>query len=309
MLTHLIKQAQDLVLISPSYDRTRLRNIERLLTDINESLDSTSFKGVIGRWNSLKETTGIKMLYKAYQDLSQNILEQFNKINDDIPRRTKLRIYRVCLDGEILLEGLFSALGSECTDAMDKYKPFPYDDLSRIYEEYKKLKYNSSSISHWESGLIGRRVDDDDMIGLIQLYEASEPDPADKMSDEKKLSKKQIFSMLDNLKKSGTEPTKQEKEQLNNRSPYVSEWLKKSPYKDKFDNIFNKHMEGALSEEEIKTMIEPPPFSLYITGKIINSYIRELQQGKYKSKLDDRNYKVNIKKHSKGYRTIILDRK
>ena len=115
--------------------------------------------------------------------------------------------------------------------------------------------------------------------------------------------------MLDNLKKSGTEPTKQEKEQLNNRSPYVSEWLKKSPYKDKFDNIFNKHMEGALSEEEIKTMIEPPPFSLYITGKIINSYIRELQQGKYKSKLDDRNYKVNIKKHSKGYRTIILDRK
>jgi len=88
MLTHLIKQAQDLVLISPSYDRTRLRNIERLLTDINESLDSTSFKGVIGRWNSLKETTGIKMLYKAYQDLSQNILEQFNKINDNIPKST-----------------------------------------------------------------------------------------------------------------------------------------------------------------------------------------------------------------------------
>ena len=87
------------------------------------------------------------MLYKAYQDISQNILEQFNKINDDIPRRTKLRIYRVCLDGEILLEGLFSALGSECTDDMDKYKSFPYDDASRIYEDYKKLKYNSSSIS------------------------------------------------------------------------------------------------------------------------------------------------------------------
>ena len=195
MLTHLIKQTQDLILRRPSYAYGNLKNIEGLLTDINESLDSTSFKGVIGRWNSLKETTGIKMLYQAYQDLSQNILEQFNKINDDMPRRTKLRIYRECLDGEILLEGLFSALGSECTDDMNKYKPFPYDDTSRIYEEYKKLKYNSSSISRWEGGLIGRRVGDDDMIGLIQLYEASEPDPADKMPDEKKLSKKQIFQM------------------------------------------------------------------------------------------------------------------
>jgi len=269
-------------------------------------LDSTSFKGVIGRWNSLKEATDIKMLYQAYQDLSQNISEQFNKINDDIPRRTKLRIYRECLDDEILLEGLFSALGSECTDDMDKYKPFPYDDLSRIYEEYKMLKYNSGSISRWEGGLIGRRVGDDDMIGLIQLYEASEPDPADKMPDEKKLSKNRIFSMLDNLKQSGKEPTKQEVEQLNNRSTYVSEWLKKSPYKDKFEDIFYKHMEGALSEQEIKTMIEPPPFSLYITDKIIDSYIWELQRGKYKSKLDDRNYKVNIKKHPKGYRIIIL---
>ena len=83
MLTHLIKQTQDLILRRPSYDGEHLRNIEGLLTDINESLDSTSFKGVIGRWNSLKETTGIKMLYKAYQDISQNILEQFNKINDD----------------------------------------------------------------------------------------------------------------------------------------------------------------------------------------------------------------------------------
>ena len=309
MLTHLIKQTQDLVLRSPSYDRKHLRNIERLLTDINESLDRTSFKGVIDRWNSLKETTGIKILYQAYQDLSQNILEQFNKINDDIPRRTKLRIYRVCLDGEILLEGLFSALGSECTDDMDKYKPFPYDDSSRIYEDYKKLKYNSNSISRWEGGLIGRRVGDNDMIGLIKLFEASESDPADKMPDEKKLSKKQIFYMLDNLMQSRTEPTKQEEEQLNNRSTYVSEWLKKSPYKDKFDNIFNKHMEGALSEQDINIMIEPPPFSQYITSKIIDSYIWELRQGKYKSKLDVRNYKVNIKKHPKGYRTIILDRK
>ena len=68
MLTHLIKQTQDLVLRRPSYDRKHLRNIERLLTDINESLDSTSFKGVIDRWNSLKETTGIKaLIYAKYR--------------------------------------------------------------------------------------------------------------------------------------------------------------------------------------------------------------------------------------------------
>ena len=79
MVDRLLKETQDRIRIVGSEQRVYLRDIERLLTQIKESLDSTSFKGVIGRWNSLKETTGIKMLYQAFQDLSQNILEQFNK--------------------------------------------------------------------------------------------------------------------------------------------------------------------------------------------------------------------------------------
>lgn len=274
------------------------------------NVETKPFNFIREEWNEIFATTNIDESSDYYIHLFTYIKKMSQQL-DNSTQLNKIRIYRECLEYELVVDAMISAMPAiNRTSEMVSHHPFPYDN-EITYRRYKKLKYTrktAKSMSQYNDyGIFPRYLAEDEIIGLIQIYQS--PQLKDNTPKEGNLSKNEIFDILDNLQQSRTEPSYIEKKQLKHRKSYVSIWIKNQCLDDCFKEIFSNHIKQMnLGTNEISKMLHPVPFCKWIEQKLIDAYINSIIQGEFRERLSAKNMKASLKKGLKGHKRILIDK-